>query len=46
MSNAFVYVAAAEAQSMFYPKDSANRQKYATSLDLGDELAERLLVEF
>ena len=31
---------------MFYPKEAANRQTYATSLDLGDELAERLLVEF
>ena len=31
---------------MFYPKEAVNRQTYATSLDLGDELAERLLVEF
>ena len=31
---------------MFYPKESANRKTYATSLDLGYELAERLLAEF
>ena len=31
---------------MFYLKEAANRQTYATSLVLGDELAERLLVEF
>ena len=33
-------------EDLFYPKEAANRQTYATSLDLGDELAERLLVEF
>ena len=31
---------------LFYPKEAANRQTYETCLDLGDELAERLLVEF
>ena len=31
---------------MLYPKEASNRQTYATSLDLGDELTERLLVEF
>ena len=31
---------------LFYPKEAANRQTYATSLDLGDELAERLLLSF
>ena len=33
-------------KELFYPKEAANRQTYATSLDLGDELAERILVEF
>ena len=33
-------------EELFYPKEDANLQTYATSLDLGDELAERLLVEF
>ena len=33
-------------EELFYPKEAANRQTYATSLDLGDELTERLLVEF
>ena len=33
-------------EEFFYPKEAANRQTYATSLDLGDELSERLLVEF
>ena len=33
-------------EEFFYPKEAANRQTYATSLDLDDELAERLLVEF
>ena len=33
-------------EEFFYPKEDANRQTYATSLDLGDELAERILVEF
>ena len=33
-------------EELFYPKEAANRQTYATSLDLGDELAERFLVEF
>ena len=33
-------------EQLFYPKEAANRQTYATILDLGDELAERLLVEF
>ena len=33
-------------EELFYTKEAANRKKYATSLDLGDELAERLLVEF
>ena len=32
-------------EDLFYPKEAANRQMYATSLDLCDELAERLLVE-
>ena len=32
-------------EELFYPKEAANRHTYATSLDLGDELAERLLVE-
>ena len=31
---------------LFYPKEKANRQTHATCLDLGDELAERILVEF
>ena len=31
---------------MFYLKEASNRQTYATSLDLGDELTERLLIEF
>ena len=31
---------------MFYLKEAANQQTYATCLDLGDELAERILVEF
>ena len=33
-------------EELFYPKEAANRQTYATSLDLGDELTEQLLVEF
>ena len=33
-------------EELIYPKEAANRQTYATSLDLGDELAERILVEF
>ena len=33
-------------EEFFYPKDSAKRQTYATSLDFSDELVERLLVEF
>ena len=33
-------------EEIFYPKEAANQQKYATSLDLVDELAEQLLVEF
>ena len=33
-------------EELFYPKEAANRRTYATSLDLGDELTERLLVEF
>ena len=33
-------------EELFYPKEAANWQTYATSLDLGDELTERLLVEF
>ena len=33
-------------EELLYPKEAANRQAYATSLYLGDELAERLLVEF
>ena len=33
-------------EEFFYPKEAANQQTYATSLDLGDELVERLLVEF
>ena len=33
-------------EELFYTKEAANRQTYATSLDLGDELVERLLVEF
>ena len=30
---------------LFYPKEAANRQTCEICLDLGDELAERLLVE-
>ena len=33
-------------EELFYPKEAANRQTYATSLGLGDGLAERLLIEF
>ena len=33
-------------EDFFCPKEAVNRQTYATSLDLGYELAERLLVEF
>ena len=33
-------------EELFYPKEAANQQTYATSLDLGDKLAERILVEF
>ena len=33
-------------EELFYTKEAANRQTYETSLDLGDELAERLLDEF
>ena len=33
-------------EELLYPKEAANWQIDATSLDLGDELAERLLVEF
>ena len=33
-------------EELFYMKEAANRQTYATSLDLGDELAEWLLIEF
>ena len=33
-------------EQLFYPKEVATWQTYATSLDLGDELAEQLLVEF
>ena len=33
-------------EDLFYPKEAANRQMYATSLDIGDELIEKLLVEF
>ena len=33
-------------EELFYPKEAANQQTYATSLDLGYELAERLLVGF
>ena len=33
-------------EELFYTKEVTNRQMYATSLDLGDRLAERLLVEF
>ena len=33
-------------EELFYPKEAANWQTYATSLDLGDELSECLLVEF
>ena len=31
---------------LFYPKEAANRQTYEICLDLGNEVAERLLVEF
>ena len=33
-------------EELFYLKEASNRKTYATSLDLGDELAERLLLEF
>ena len=33
-------------EELFYLKEAANRQTHATSLGLGDELTERLLVEF
>ena len=33
-------------EELFYPKEATNRKTYAISLDLGDELVERLLVEF
>ena len=33
-------------EELFYLKEAANRQTYVTSLDLGDELAEQLLVDF
>ena len=33
-------------EELFYPKKASNRQTYANSLDLGDELVEWLLVEF
>ena len=33
-------------EELFYPKEAVNGQTYATSLDISDELAERLLVEF
>ena len=33
-------------EDLFYPKEATNRQTYATCLDIGDELVERLLVEF
>ena len=33
-------------EELFYLKEAANQQTYATNLDLGDKLAERLLVEF
>ena len=33
-------------EELFYPKEAANRQTYATCFNLGDELAERILVEF
>ena len=33
-------------KELLYPKEAANRQTYATSLDLCDELTEWLLVEF
>ena len=33
-------------EELLYPKEAANWQTYATTLDIGDELAERLLVEF
>ena len=31
---------------LFYPKEAANRQTYKVSLDLGDELAKRILIEY
>ena len=31
---------------LFHPKEAANRQTHDTCLDLGDELAETLLIEF
>ena len=33
-------------EELFYLNEAANRQTYANSLDLGDEHAKRLLVEF
>ena len=33
-------------EELFYPKEAANRQTYATCCDLGDELAKQTLVEF
>ena len=33
-------------EELFYPKEAANWQTYATSLDLGDELSDWLLVGF
>ena len=33
-------------EELFYPKEAVNVQTYATSLDISDELVERLLVKF
>ena len=33
-------------EELLYPKEAANRQTCATTLDIGGELSERLLVEF
>ena len=33
-------------EELFYPKEASNRQTHEASLDLGDELAEGILVEF
>ena len=31
---------------LFYPKEASNRQTYKVALDLGDELAESILIEY